>query len=91
MKKQVVVGLLILCLLSVGAVPAAQAFGLGDVLKVGGVSILIDKFATPLNSFINTLMAKHGGEGQYATKVVPILTFGTGGYVGAAQVTGPTD
>ncbi|MDR3564030.1 MAG: hypothetical protein P4N41_24705 [Negativicutes bacterium] len=91
MKKRVVTGLLVICLLSVGVIPAAQAISLGDVLKVGGVGILISKFATPLNSFINTLTFKHGAGTDYATKVVPILTIGTGGYIGAAQVIGSQD
>lgn len=88
MKKSFVAGLLIFCLLSVAAVPVTQAFSLGDILKVGGIAILIDKFAGPLNSFINTLTFKSGGSHEYATKVVPIITIGSGGYVGAAQVMG---
>lgn len=91
MKKKIVTGLLLFCLLSVAAVPATQAFSLGDVLKVGGIGFVIDKFSGPLNNFINTLTFKHGAGTDYATKVVPILTFGSGGYVGAAQVTGPED
>ena len=88
MKKSIIATLLVFCLLSVAAVPVTQAFGLGDILKVGGMAILIDKFAGPLNNFINTLTFKHGGDHTYATKVVPILTFGSGGHVGAAQVMG---
>ena len=88
MKKQVIVGMLLICLLSVTAVPVTQAFGLGDIFKVGGMSILISKFSTPLNNFINQLTFKHGAESDYATKVVPILSFGNGGYIGAAQVIG---
>lgn len=88
MKKRVVISMLLLCLLSVTAIPVTQAFGLGDILKVGGISILIDKFSEPLNKFINTLTFKHGAGTDYATKVVPILTLGSGGYIGAAQVTG---
>lgn len=91
MKKTIISSLLIFCLLSVAAIPATQAFGLGDILKVGGMAIIIDKFAGPLNSFINTITFKHGGDHTYATKVVPILTFGSGGYVGAAQVMGPQE
>ncbi len=91
MKKSIIVTILVFCLLSVAAVPVTQAFSLGDILKVGGMAILIDKFASPLNSFINTLTFKNGGSHDYATKVVPILTFGSGGYVGAAQVLGPQD
>ncbi len=89
MRKSIIAGLLVFCLLSAAAVPVSQAVGLGDVLKVGGIAILVDKFAGPLINFINTLTAKHGASSEYATKVVPIITFGTGGYVGAVQVTGP--
>jgi hypothetical protein len=91
MKKRIITGLLIVCLLSMGVIPAAQAIGLGDIVKVGAVGFLISKFAAPLNSFINTLTVKHGTGTDYATKVVPILTVGTGGYIGAAQVIGPED
>ena len=91
MKKKFVTGLLLVCLLSVAAVPATQAFSLGDVLKVGGIGFVVDKFSGPLNNFINTLTAKHGAGTDYATKVVPIITIGSGGYVGAAQITGPQE
>lgn len=91
MKKRIVVGLLTLCMLSVTAIPTTQAIGLGSILKVGVMGVVIDKFATPLNNFINKLMMKHDAGTDYATKVVPILTVGTGGYVGAAQVTGPQE
>ena len=88
MKKRFIIGILLICLLSVTAVPVTQAFGLGDIFKVGGMSILISKFSTPLNNFINQLTFKHGVSNDYATKVVPILSFGNGGYIGAAQVIG---
>lgn len=52
---------------------------------------MVDKFASPLNNFINTLMFKHGAGTDYATKVVPIISFGNGGHIGAAQVTGPEE
>lgn len=91
MKKRIIVGLLVLCLMSATAIPVTQAFGLGSILKVGVMGVLIDKFATPLNDFINKLMVKNNAGTDYATKVVPILTVGTGGYIGAAQVTGPQE
>lgn len=87
-KKNIMIGILVFCLVSVTAIPATQAFSFGDILKVGGIAILIDQFAKPLNSFINTLTFKSGGDHTYATKVVPIITLGSGGYVGAAQVMG---
>jgi hypothetical protein len=91
MKQRFIVGLLVFCLLSVTAIPATQASIFGDILKVGGIGFLVDKFSSPLNNFINTLTAKHGASTDYATKVVPIVTLGSGGYIGAAQVTGPQE
>jgi len=88
MKKQILIGMLLVSLLFVTAVPVSQAFNFGDILKVGGIGILIDKFSTPLNNFINTLTFKHGAGSDYATKVVPIVSVGNKGYIGAAQVTG---
>jgi hypothetical protein len=91
MKTRVIVGILVISLLSLGALPAVQAFGLGDILKVGGIGFLVDKFSGSLNNFINRLMAKNGADTDYATKVVPILSLGSGGYIGAAQVVGDPD
>lgn len=91
MKKRLVIGMMVVCLLSITTVRVTQAFGFGDILKVGGISIIISKLATPLNNFINTLTFKNGVANQYATKVVPILSFGSGGYIGAAQVIGPQE
>ncbi len=91
MKKKFIIGLLFFCLVSVAAVPVTQAINIGDILKVGGIGFIVDKFSGPLNNFINTLTAKSGGGTDYATKVVPIVALGNGGYIGAAQVTGPQE
>ncbi|CQR71861.1 hypothetical protein SOV_06530 [Sporomusa ovata DSM 2662] len=88
MKKLILIAVLLVSLLSVAAVPVSQAFSFGDVFKVGGIGFLINKFSTPLNNFINTLTFKHGAGSDYATKVVPIVSAGNKGYIGAAQVTG---
>ena len=87
-KKQLMAAVLAGALVTGIAMPATQAFSLGDVLKVGGIGFLVDRFAGPLNSFINTLTFKSKAGNEFATKVVPVLTFGSGGYVGAVQVTG---
>ena len=90
--KKIVIVSLIVAVLAFGAVPAARAINLGDILKVGGIGILVDRFAPQLNSFINTLMMQHKAAPEFATKVVPILTvgvLGNSGYIGAAQVMGP--
>lgn len=90
-KKAAMVGALSAVLVTGAALPAANAFGLGDVVKVGGIGFLVDRFAGPLNNFINTLLMRNKAEVTYATKVVPILSFGSGGYIGAAQVMGPQE
>ncbi len=91
MKKRIIISLLVFCIMSVAAIPVTHAINLGDILKVGGVAFIVDRFAGPLNNFINTLTAKHNANSNYATKVVPIITLGSGGYVGAAQISGPQD
>lgn len=88
MKKRVMTSLLIFCLGFAISLPVSQAFSFGDILKVGGIGIVIDKFSGPLNKFINTLTFNKGAGSDYATKVVPVLSFGNGGYIGAAQVMG---
>jgi len=90
--KKLCIGLLIIMMLGVAVVPAAQAIDLGSILKVAGIGLLVDRFGPQLNSFINTLMMQHKAAPEFATKVVPILTvgvLGNSGYIGAAQVMGP--
>lgn len=91
MKKRVIAFILALSVISGVAIPVTRASILGDVLKVGGIAILVDQFSGQLNSFINTLTAKHAVSSDYATKVVPIIVVGSGTYTGAAQVTGPQE
>lgn len=78
--------------LSTGAlVNTTQAFSLnlGSILKVGGVGILVDRFGGQINVFLNKILAQNNLSTTYTTKVVPIVSVGTNGYIGAAQVTGP--
>lgn len=91
MKKTIVAALVAISVASTAAVQTTQAFSLGSVLKLGGIAILVDQFAKPLNNFINTLTAKHAVDSDYATKVVPIIVVGSGTYTGAAQITGPQE
>ncbi len=90
MKKQLITGMIAVSLLAFGGAAATQAFSLGSVLKVGGVTVLVDKFGDQINSFLNSLLMKNGVGTDYATKVVPVLSIGTGKYIGAVQVVGPT-
>lgn len=94
LKKMLIVMILSLSLLSTIAIQSTQAFSLGNlggIVKAGGIAILVDTFSSQLNSFINTLTAKNGVSSSYATKVVPVITVGSGTYAGAAQVTGPQE
>ena len=66
---------------------SAIAIDLGSVLKLGGVAYVVSQFGPQINSGINTVLSNNGGL-QEATKVVPILSLGQGGYIGAVQVVG---
>lgn len=61
---------------------------LGDVAKVGGVAFIVDKFGSQINSFVNKLTLNKNVGTTEATAVVPILSLGGGGYIGAVQVIG---
>lgn len=65
-----------------------QAFKLGDLVKVGGVAFVVDKFGDQINKFVNTMTANKNLGSDEATAVVPILSLGGGGYIGAVQVIG---
>ncbi len=69
---------------------ATASFGglLGDVVKVGGIAFVVDKFGDQINSFVNKLTFNKSLQTKQTTAVVPILSMGGGGYIGAAQVMG---
>jgi len=69
---------------------AAVGYGslVGDIAKVGGVAFIVDKFGSQINSFVNKLTANKNVSTDQATAVVPIISLGSGGYIGAAQVMG---
>ncbi|WP_288908297.1 hypothetical protein [uncultured Megasphaera sp.] len=90
MKKQLLTGALVLSLLTCGGLTTTtQAFNFGSLLKLGGVSFLVDRYSSQINTVLNKLMIKNGAGTNYATKVVPVLSVGTGNYIGAVQVIGP--
>jgi hypothetical protein len=92
LRRNIIISALLASLLFMPLVPTTtSAFGFGSIFKVAGIGFLVDRFASPLNDFINSLMAKHNAGTSYATKVVPILTVGSNSYIGAAQVTGSED
>ncbi len=87
--KRTIAVSLIFGLLVVGLV-AAPAFGigLGDILRVGGVAWLVSQYSDQIDSFLTSAWGEREAAAVGATKVVPILSLGGGGYVGAAQVVG---
>ena len=93
--KRVGVALMAAAMIGTGVFSGVSASGLGRILggivKVGGIGFLVDKYGESLNSAINSVMMKEGAGTNYATKVVPIVSIGNRGYIGAAQVIGDAD
>lgn len=88
-NKRLLAIIVTICLLLGGlAAVNAWALSLGDVLKVGGVAFLVSQYDKELDSFISSALGQRGAAARGATKVVPIISLGSGGYVGAAQVVG---
>lgn len=73
------------------ATGGALAFELKDLIGVVGGGFLVGALAEPLNDFINTVTFNRGVGAEESTKVVPILTVGSGTAIGAAQVSGPAE
>ncbi|MDH4179343.1 MAG: hypothetical protein OEV33_02445 [Armatimonadota bacterium] len=67
---------------------AALGIDIGDVVKVGGIAFLVDQYDEQIDSFITSALDEREAAAKGATKVVPILSLGGGGYIGAAQVVG---
>ncbi|HCL79821.1 MAG TPA: hypothetical protein DIC53_07635 [Synergistaceae bacterium] len=93
MKKRKNIAALVVALSLFAATPVAFA-GLGDILKDGAIifggGALVKTFATQINDFINTLTFNKGVGYEGYTKVVPIVSIGSGTRIGAAQVGGVT-
>ena len=73
------------CLL-LGGMAGAQ---LGSIIKGGAIAVAVSKFGKDIDKAINTLTGQKNVSQTQATKVVPILSIGDGGHVGAVQVAGP--
>lgn len=90
--KLVAVVLLLVFGLTLGISTSLPAAGLIEqALKVFGISYVVRKFGGQINDFITKLSGERGVKWEGTTKVVPIISVGQGGYIGAAQVQGPTD
>ena len=94
MNTEVKLGLVALCLVVVLLASTAmmtQAGLLGDVFKVGAVGLVVDKFGGQINAALNKVTANKNLSTDEATNVVPIISLGSGGYIGAVQVIGAKD
>jgi hypothetical protein len=85
-KKKITAWALVLILFSGGA---SLALDLGDLIGVIGGGFVVSAIAGPINDFINTITLNRGAKVEGHTKVVPIVSIGSGTHIGAAQVAGP--
>jgi hypothetical protein len=60
------------------------------IFRAAAIGLVVKETGPGLNKFINTLTFQSHVPIGMSTKVVPILSIGEKGYVGAAQVAGPT-
>ena len=90
-KQIIAAGLIAFSMMTAVSDKTGEAVSLGDIVKVGGITYLVDRYAVEINDFINKITVKHNISTKYATKVVPLLTIGEKGYIGAAQVSGPQE
>ncbi|HUT73699.1 MAG TPA: hypothetical protein VM221_02545 [Armatimonadota bacterium] len=67
---------------------AAVALDIGGLVKIFGIGYVVQHFSGDIDSFLNKTLGERGAEIRGATKVVPILSVGSGGFIGAAQVVG---
>jgi hypothetical protein len=81
------IALVLGCLLLTATVAASAQ--LDKILKGGGIAYVVTQFGPEINKFINKLTKTDTSSGNFDTKVVPVLSGGTGTYAGAVQVMGP--
>lgn len=62
----------------------------GDMLREKGTSLVLDHFGAKIDEYVNE-NAPLKIEKGCATKIVPVVTIGSKGYIGAAQVVGPKE
>ena len=85
--KKKTLALILASVLALGG--SAWAFNLGDLIGVVGGGFVVSAIAGPINDFINPIPLNRGAKVEGHTKVVPIVSIGSGTHIGAAQVAGP--
>lgn len=95
MKRAVWLAMAMVFLFTVSLSEWSSAQDLGKILRGGvkllGIGYLVKQNAKSLDKFINEITLRRNVPINQATKVVPILSIGDKGYVGAAQVMGPKE
>lgn len=86
--------ILLLCMFSLAitvlAGSSASAAGFDTkIFRAAAIGVLVNETGPQLNKFVNTITFQRNVPLGLDTKVVPILSVGEKGYVGAAQVAGP--
>lgn len=82
----------VICLLvglMMGATAVSASGQLDKILKGGGIAFLITRFGKDIDKALNHLTKTPEDNPAFATKVVPVLSVGSGDYAGAVQVMGP--
>ena len=73
-----------------GSVKLADAIDLGKILKDGAIIVgggaVVKALGPQLDEFINTITFNKGVKFEGYTKVVPIVSIGSGTHIGAAQI-----
>lgn len=85
-RTKKLVAVVLVCFSLLGG--TAFAVNLGDLIGVVGGGMLVSGFAGQINDFINTITLNKGVAVKDETKVVPIVSVGSGTSIGAAQVAG---
>jgi len=89
-SKKTIAAIAMTAALAAAPLTMANADSLINKVLTGAAGIYgVKLIAGPLNTFIDHLLLANHVANQGKTKVVPILTTGSGTYVGAAQVSGP--
>ncbi len=68
--------------------PAFSQSLLEQALRLFGIGYVVSRFGGDINNFVTDLAGQRGVQWEGATKVVPIVSVGQGGFIGAAQVVG---
>lgn len=71
-----------------GQLPPVHA-QFNKTLKAALILLAVDRYGKDINKFVNDVTRTQDIGDEAVTKVVPILTVGSGTYAGAAQVNGP--